>query len=103
MNMAFDTRGRLWLTQSREYPFPAPLDKPSRDQIKILSGFQPDGRATKVTTFAEGLNIPIGVLPYKDGAIAFSIPNIYYLQDTNGDGHADTKELVLGRFGFDRD
>src|SRR4051794_26354408 len=24
MNMAFDSRGRLWVTQSREYPFPAP-------------------------------------------------------------------------------
>src|SRR5262245_19148418 len=28
MNMAFDARGRLWVTTSREYPFPAPLDKP---------------------------------------------------------------------------
>src|SRR5881396_3309897 len=37
MNMAFDARGRLWLTQSREYPFAAPLDKPGRDKIQILS------------------------------------------------------------------
>src|SRR5215813_6433295 len=28
MNMAFDATGRLWVTTSREYPFPAPLDKP---------------------------------------------------------------------------
>src|SRR4051794_39334275 len=25
MNMAFDDKGRLWITQSREYPFPVPL------------------------------------------------------------------------------
>jgi len=103
MNMAFDAQGRLWITQSREYPYAAPLDKPARDKIMVLSDFDSDGKARKVITFAEGLNIPIGLLPYKSGVIAFSIPNIYYFQDTNADGKADTKELILGRFGFDRD
>src|SRR6476659_9733322 len=36
MNMAFDNRGRLWITQSREYPFAAPVDKPARDKVMIL-------------------------------------------------------------------
>jgi hypothetical protein len=103
MNMAFDSKGRLWITQSREYPYAAPLDKPGRDKVMVLSDFDAGGRARKVTTFAEGLNIPIGLLPYKNGVIAFSIPNIYYLQDTNSDGMADTKELILGRFGFEKD
>ncbi len=103
MNMAFDAQGRLWITQSREYPFAGPVDKPGRDKIMVLSDFDGNGRAKKVTTFAEGLNIPIGLYPYKDGVIAFSIPNIYYFQDTNSDGKADTKELILGRFGFDKD
>ena len=103
MNMAFDARGRLWITQSREYPFAAPLDKPARDKILVLSDFDATGRARKVTTFAEGLNIPIGLYPYKKGVIAFSIPNIYYFQDTDGDGKSDRQEMILGRFGFDRD
>lgn len=103
MNMAFDARGRLWITQSREYPFAAPTNAPARDQIKILSDFDRAGRARKIQTFASGLNVPIGLLPYRDGAIAFSIPNIYYFADTNRDGRADTRELVLGRFGFERD
>src|SRR5438552_2096307 len=103
MNMAFDARGRLWFTQSREYPFAAPLDKPGRDKILILEDFDDAGHARKVTTFAEGLNIPIGLYPYKNGVIAFSIPNIYFFADTNADGHADTKDLILGRFGFEKD
>src|ERR1043166_5314560 len=61
MNMAFDAQGRLWITQAREYPYAAPLDKPARDMIKVLSDFDAHGRARKVTTFAEGLNIPIGL------------------------------------------
>src|SRR5438046_2523145 len=56
MNMAFDAQGRLWITQSREYPYAAPLDKPGRDMIKVLSDFNEQGRAHKITTFAEGLN-----------------------------------------------
>src|SRR5882672_10266851 len=50
MNMAFDARGRLWITQSKEYPYAAPLDKPDRDKIMVLSDFDANGHARKVTT-----------------------------------------------------
>src|SRR5213593_1903024 len=68
MNLAFDASGRLWVTTSREYPFPVPLDKPARDRIMIFEDFGPDGRARKVTTFAEGLNIPIGLYPFRSAS-----------------------------------
>jgi putative heme-binding domain-containing protein len=99
LNMNFDERGRLWLTDTVEYPYPAPASRPGRDRVMILDDFGPDGKARKITTFAEGLNIPIGVIPYKDGCIAHSIPSIWRLRDTNGDGKADQKELFLGPFG----
>jgi putative heme-binding domain-containing protein len=98
MNMAFDARGRLWVTCTVEYPYPA-KDRPGRDCIKILDDFGPDGRARKITTFADGLNIPIGLLPYEDGAIVFSLPHIWRLRDTNGDGKADQREVLLSGFG----
>src|SRR5881392_2481231 len=72
MNLAFDATGRLWVSTSREYPFPAPPDKPARDRIMIFEDFGPDGRARKVTKFADGLNIPIGVYPFRSGE---STPN----------------------------
>src|SRR5262245_10696463 len=53
MNMAFDHKGRLWITQSREYPFPVPLDKKGRDTVQVLEKFNAQGRAEKITTFAE--------------------------------------------------
>jgi putative heme-binding domain-containing protein len=103
INMAFDEKGRLWITQSREYPFPAPMDKPGRDKIQVLSDFDKKGHARKVVPFAEGLNIPIGLYPYKDGVIGYSIPYMYFFEDTNHDGRADTKSIVLGRFGYEKD
>ncbi len=104
MNLAFDAKGRLWLTQSREYPFPVlPVEKSGRDKIMLLQDFDANGRAKKITTFAEGLNIPIGLYPYKNGVVAFSIPKIHFFADTNGDGKSDKDEILLTGFGYDKD
>ena len=119
MNLAFDARGRLWLTQSTLYPFPAkqepakqesggndqasPNSTTSGDAIVILEDRDRDGRYEKKTTFADGLNIPIGLLPYADGAIVFSIPNLYFLRDTDGDGICDERKVLLGPFDTTRD
>jgi putative heme-binding domain-containing protein len=103
MNIAFDAKGRLWLTESREYPFPVAPGKPARDTIRIFEDFDAKGRAHKMTIFAEGLNIPIGILPYGNGCIAWSIPNIWYFEDTDGDGKADKKTALYGPFGWERD
>jgi len=99
MNMSFDDKGRLWITESEEYPYPAPTDRKGKDAVKILEDFGPDGKARKITTFADGLNIPIGILPVKDGAIVYSIPNIWKLTDADGDGKCDKREVLFGPFG----
>jgi hypothetical protein len=51
MNMAFDGRGRLWVTHSVEYPFAAAADRKPRDGLTVLEDFGPDGRARKATLF----------------------------------------------------
>ena len=103
LNMAFDIRGRLWVTDSSEYPYPVKDGKTGKDTIKVLEDTDGDGRYYKVTTFAEGLNIPIGLYPYKNGVIAFSIPNISFYEDTDGDGKADRVTKLFGPMGFERD
>ena len=103
MNLAFDARGRLWVTVTQEYPYPAPTNRLGRDAIKVLEDTDGDGRADKFTTFVEGLNIPIGVYPYKSGCIAWSIPHIWHFQDTDGDGKADKREVLYGPFDHTRD
>jgi len=117
MNMQFDGAGRLWFTESREYPWPTNTNP--RDTIRILSDFDVNGRARKVTTFATNLNIPIGLYPFLSRAsdakpetpnakltwkcIAWSIPNIWLFEDTDGDGVADKKDKLFGPFDFTRD
>ena len=103
MNMAFDARGRLWVSSSLEYPFAAPPDRKPRDTIKILEDTTGDGYADKITTFADGLNIPMGLYPYQDGVVCFSIPNIWFLRDTDGDDVADLRQRLYGPFDHTRD
>ena len=113
INLAFDAKGRLWVSSNTEYPFPAAKDRwedpqgtrvrDSRDAIKILEDTDGDGKADKVTDFADGLNIPIGVLPYKNGCIAWSIPNIWYLADNDGDGKCDERKILFGPLGYEKD
>lgn len=97
INMAFDEKGRLWVSQSSEYPIKAGEGQ-GTDRISILEDTDKDGKADKITHFAEDLNIPIGVQPVKGGAVGFSIPNLYRFYDTNGDGKADKREVLLGPF-----
>ncbi|WP_417849529.1 PVC-type heme-binding CxxCH protein [Thalassoglobus sp.] len=102
MNMAFDSRGRLWVSGSNDYPFPN-FTESATDSIRILEDTNGDGRADKFTTFVEGITVPIGLYPYQDGVIAFSIPNITFYRDTDGDGKSDEAKVLYGPFDYSRD
>jgi putative heme-binding domain-containing protein len=100
MNLAFDRRGRLYVTSSLEYPFPAKEGAPSRDTLHVLSDSDGDGRFDRTTQIIGGLNIPIGVTPVEDGAIYYTIPSIYRW---TGDVDAPAQhagKLLYSTFGF---
>ncbi len=100
IQMAFDAKGRLWVTTSYHYPFAAP-GKPS-DKLFVLSDFDPaTGKAKTVQTFADDLNIPIGILPLPDckSCIVSSLGEIRKYTDTKGTGKADTMEVLYKGFG----
>jgi putative heme-binding domain-containing protein len=101
MQIAFDAKGRLWVCTSRLYPFPAEGDTKPTDKLFVLSDFGPDGQAKKVVTFADDLNIPIGVLPLPDcnSVIISEVGRIVKLTDTTGDGRADKRETLYHGFG----
>lgn len=137
VNLNFDAAGRLWATGTEHYPWPASHDangtpvprfaevyeamakafgsanrapapvERGKDTVRILSNFGPDGRAGKIETFADELNIVMGLqpLPRKPGAkgdsvIVYSLPSIWRFDDTDGDGKADQKEALYTGFGF---
>src|SRR5262245_35491954 len=72
--MTFDERGRIWITESLEYPRRSA--GPGKDRIKILEDTDGDGRIDKVTVFAEGLNIPSGIAVGYGGVWVANSPDI---------------------------
>ena len=105
LNIDFDDRGRLWVSQTVEYPFPTGPDGKLKhqDAVKILDDFGPDGRARKITTFADKLDIPIGVLPMParnpQDALIYSIPTIWRMRDA-GSGEADQRTPLYSKYGY---
>ncbi|PHN00948.1 PVC-type heme-binding CxxCH protein [Flavilitoribacter nigricans] len=99
LNMSFDDRGRMWVTQSYEYPFPDTTGA-GKDKISILEDTDGDGTADKITTFADSLNIPIGIQVVPDGVIAYSIPNIWHLIDHDGDDRVDERRILYTGFRY---
>jgi putative membrane-bound dehydrogenase-like protein len=97
--MTFDERGRLWVTESFEYP--RREAGPGRDRIKILEDTNGDGTFDSVKIFAEGLNIPSGIALGYGGVWVANSPDLLFMQDTDGDDRADKVEVVVTGFGRD--
>ncbi len=94
VQMAWDTRGRLWVAAWLNYPERSPTSK-TGDSLLIFEDTDGDGKADKCTHFADDLNGPTGFQFYKDGVLLIQAPDVWFLRDTDGDGKADWKELIL--------
>ena len=105
--LIFDQQGRAWSSTALEYPVdanenPAAAEalykSKARDKVVIFDKpFEAGVRQPR--TFADGLAIPEGVLPYKDGAIVQHGHDVVFLRDTAGTGKADKREVLLTGFG----
>lgn len=81
--MTWDERGRLWVVELYEYPLGAKPGTKGRDRIKILEDTDGDGRADKVTVFADGFSLATGILLGHGGVFLGQAPHLLFLQDTN--------------------
>lgn len=99
IQMRWDARGRLWVSCSTTYPHLYPGNEPN-DKIVILEDTDHDGKADKCSTFADDLHIPLSfVLDGQGGVYVSEEPHLSHLRDTDGDGRADTREIVFTGFG----
>lgn len=99
--MTWDERGRLWVLELYEYPLGTKPGEKGRDRIKILEDTDADGRADTVKVFADGMTLATGLLVGNGGVYVGEAPNLWFLQDTNGDDIADKKTRVLTGFGLE--
>ena len=93
VQMAWDTKGRLWVAAWKNYPEREPLSKDG-DKLLIFEDTNGDGKADKCTTFLGDLNAPTGFSFYKDGVLVMQAPDLWYVP-IGKDGKAGVKERVL--------
>ena len=96
--MAFDAKGRLWVTTMESYPMYLP-GTPVDDKVLILEDTDGDGVADQQTIFARGLHVPTGIELGDGGAYVAQQPNLAFIKDTDGDDMADEYSYKL--HGFD--
>lgn len=94
VQMAWDTKGRLWVAVWPTYPERAPWDTKG-DSIIILEDTKGTGKADKCTTFISGLNCPTGFQFYKDGILLMQAPDLWYIKIDPATGKAGAMERVL--------
>jgi putative heme-binding domain-containing protein len=95
--MAFDERGRIWVTESFEYPRMSA--GPGRDRVKVLESTKGDGRYDKVTIFADGLNIPTGIAVGHGGIWVANAPDILFYKEGPDGKAAGEPEVIVTGFG----
>ena len=98
VKMAWDERGRLWAACIPTYPQIEPAARPA-DYILVCEDTNGDGRADKFTRFAEGLFMPMGIEFGDGGAYVCEATQLWHFRDTDGDGRADQRRVVLSGFG----
>ena len=124
LNLHFDERGRLWVVQFLQYPFPAGLkvlkydehlravfdkvpEPPPRgvrgaDKITILEDKDGDGTYETQKDFVTGLNMATSVLTGRDGVWVLNPPYLLFYRDQNHDDIPDgDPEVRLSGFGIE--
>lgn len=105
----FDHAGRMWTMTALEYPLDANeagaeakalFERGGRDKVLVFDTPTLPGRQ-QARTFADGLVMPLGVLPYKGGAYVQYGDAVRFYFDSNGDGKADGFTNVLTGFGIE--
>ena len=87
--IAFDAKGRLWVSCMANYPQWQPGSARPSDRLLIFEDTDGDGRADKCTPFYDKLICPTGFEFYDGGVLVVDEPRILFLKDTDGDDKAD--------------
>ena len=98
--VAFDwgTDGKFWVAEMADYPLGIDGKGTPGGRIRFLEDTDEDGRYDKSTLFLDGVPFPNGVIAWKKGVLVSAAPDVFYAEDTDGDGKAEIRQVLYSGF-----
>ena len=97
----FGPDGRMWVVEMNGY---SPVlggegeDAPN-GRVVVLRDRDGDGRYDDATVFLDNLILPRSIMLVGDGLLVGSPPELAFWRDTDGDGKADSKQVIAADYG----
>ncbi|MDH3582706.1 MAG: HEAT repeat domain-containing protein, partial [Phycisphaerae bacterium] len=88
--------GKLWVAEMADYP--SGIDGQPGGRVRFLEDGDGDGVYDRSTLFLESVNFPAGVMSWRKGVLVAAAPDIFYAEDTDGDGKADVRTVLFTGF-----
>ena len=109
VDACFDEFGRMYVAEFHGYPYsaeptklhPKGGGKKNDGIIRLLEDTDGDGKFEKSIVFADNFEWALSVCCYDGGVFVIGHPHLWYFKDTDGDGKADVRKIVLSGFGKD--
>ena len=97
----FDANGRMYVLEMLSFlPDMTGRDSPEPiNRVSVLEDTDGDGKMDKKTVFADGLKMPRALKVLDKGVLVGEPPNLWYMQDLDGDLKSDKKDLVVNTYG----
>ncbi len=93
--IAFDADGVAFVAECRDYPSGAGPGGSVQSAVRRIEDTDFDGKPDRSTVFASGLSFTTSVLPWREGLLVLAPPQILFLRDTDKDGRADSREVLI--------
>ena len=99
VDLAFDADGRMYVAEMIQYAegnsskYDSPISR-----VSLLEDVDGDDTYEKGAVFADKLVWPTGLLCFDGGVFIAAAPDVLYCRDTDGDGVADVREVVITGF-----
>ena len=90
--------GKLWVAEMADYPSGMDNNGKPGGRIRFLEDKDDDGKYETSTVLLHDIPFPTGVMAWGKGIIVTAAPEIFYAEDSDGDGKADVRRTLFSGF-----
>lgn len=94
INVAFGADGKVWVLEMPDYPNGGERS----GRVICLEDKDRDGVLDSSKPFLSDLPFVSGVYAWRDGIVVACAPEVFFARDTDNDGEADEKRVILSGF-----